>query len=152
MQLNACVGLKSSKELYKGNSVVLVNRNDYIKRATEMLSAPNKFNKFGVKPWKEINSLLQQQDRLNYFLKKIKRVSAISESSIQEVHSLVSLFIICLKSINHWLAGNKKETFEMLSVTLKESILFFDNKYWSQTGEVAMNSPLGPVAVFKLNS
>lgn len=50
MQLNACVGLKSSKELYKGNSLVLVNRYDYIKRVTEMLSAPNKFNKFGVKP------------------------------------------------------------------------------------------------------
>ena len=52
MQLNACVGLKSSKELYKGNCLVLVlvNRYDYIKRVTEMLSAPNKFNKFGVKP------------------------------------------------------------------------------------------------------
>ena len=73
MQLNACVGLKSSKELYKGNSLVLVNRYDYIKRVTEMLSAPNKFNKFGVKPGKEINALLQQQDRLNYFLKKNKK-------------------------------------------------------------------------------
>ena len=78
------------------------------------------------------------------FWKKIKRVSVVSKSFIEEIHSLVSLCMICLKSINHWLAGNKKETLDMLSVTLKESILFFDNKYWSQIGKVAMNSPLGP--------
>ena len=39
---------------------------------------------------------------------------------------------------------NKKEMFEMLSLTLKESIILFDNKYYSQIDRVAMGSPLGP--------
>ena len=39
---------------------------------------------------------------------------------------------------------NKKEIFEMLSLTLKESIIWFDNKYYSQIDGVAMGSPSGP--------
>ena len=39
---------------------------------------------------------------------------------------------------------NKKEMFELLSLTLKESIILFDNKYYSQIDGVAMGSPLGP--------
>ena len=39
---------------------------------------------------------------------------------------------------------NKKEMFEMLSLTLKESIILFDNKYYSQTDGFTMGSPLGP--------
>ena len=34
--------------------------------------------------------------------------------------------------------------FEMLSLTLKESVILFDNKYYSQIDAVAMGSPLGP--------
>ena len=37
---------------------------------------------------------------------------------------------------------NKKEMFEMLSLTLKESIILCDNKYYSQVDGVAMGSPL----------
>ena len=39
---------------------------------------------------------------------------------------------------------NKKEMFEMLSLTLKESVILFDNKYYSQTDGFTMGSPLGP--------
>ena len=39
---------------------------------------------------------------------------------------------------------NKKEMFEMVLLTLKESIILFDNKYYSQIDGVAMGSPLGP--------
>ena len=39
---------------------------------------------------------------------------------------------------------NKKEMLEMLSLTLKESIILSDNKYYSQIDRVAMGSPLGP--------
>ena len=39
---------------------------------------------------------------------------------------------------------NKKKMFEMLSLTLKESIFLFDNKYYSQIDGVSMGSPLGP--------
>ena len=100
-------GLSTNKDdilhkSYKVSSIVLINRNDSIKRMTQMLSAPNKFKKLDIKPRKEINSLLQQEDRLNNFLEKVKRVSVISyiKSFIQEAHNLV-FCIICLKSINH---------------------------------------------------
>ena len=39
---------------------------------------------------------------------------------------------------------NKKEMFEIISLTLKESVILFDNKYYSQIDGVAMGSPLGP--------
>ena len=39
---------------------------------------------------------------------------------------------------------NKKEMFEMLSLTLKESIILLDNKDYSQIDGVTMGSPLGP--------
>ena len=45
----------------KGNSVVLLNRNDYIKRLNKMLSDSSKFKKLNVKSGKEINFLLQQR-------------------------------------------------------------------------------------------
>ena len=57
----------------KGNSVVLLNRNDYIKRLNEMLSDSSKFKKLNIKPGKQINFLLQQEDRLTNFLNKVKR-------------------------------------------------------------------------------
>ena len=39
---------------------------------------------------------------------------------------------------------NKNEMFEMLSLTLKESIILFHKKYYSQIDGVAMSSSLGP--------
>ena len=68
----------------KGNSVVLLNRNDYIKRLNKMLSDSSKFKKLNVKSGKEINFLLQQENRLTYFLKKVKR--SISEQLYKELY------------------------------------------------------------------
>ena len=68
----------------KGNSVVLLNRNDYIKRLNEMLSDSSKFKKLNVKPGKEINFLLQQEDSLTNFLKKVKK--SISEQLYKELY------------------------------------------------------------------
>ena len=39
---------------------------------------------------------------------------------------------------------NTEQIFEMLLITLKESIMMFDNKYYSQIDVVAMGSPLCP--------
>ena len=62
----ALKGLSANNDLIiqksdKGNSVVLLNRNDYIKRLNEMLSDSSKFKKLNVKSGKEINFLLQQR-------------------------------------------------------------------------------------------
>ena len=66
------------QKLDKGKSVVLLNRNDYIKQMNEMLSDSSKFKKLDIKPTKEINGLLQQEDRLTNFLKKVKESVVIS--------------------------------------------------------------------------
>ena len=39
---------------------------------------------------------------------------------------------------------NRKEMFEMFSLTLKKSIILFDNEYYSQIDGVAMGFLLGP--------
>ena len=68
----------------KGNSVVLLDRNDYIERMNEMLSDSSKFKKLDIKPGKEINSLLQQEDRLNNFLERVER--SISDQLYKEFY------------------------------------------------------------------
>ena len=39
---------------------------------------------------------------------------------------------------------NKQQVLEMLSLTTKENVILFDQKYYSQIDGVAMDSPLGP--------
>ena len=56
----------------KGNSVVILNKSEYIKRMTEMLSDIDKFKKLNVKPGNELNLLLKQEEKLVSFLKGIK--------------------------------------------------------------------------------
>ena len=49
-----------------------------------MLSDSSKFKKLNIKPGKEINSLLQQKDRLTNFLEKVKR--SISDHLYKELY------------------------------------------------------------------
>ena len=70
----ALKGLSSNKDIIlqkagKGNSVVLVNKADYTKRMKELLSDVSKFKEITVEPGKEINLLLQHEDKLIEFLK-----------------------------------------------------------------------------------
>ena len=57
----------------KGNAVVILNKSDYIKRMTEMLSNVDKSKKLIVKPGKELNLLLKHENKLVSFLKDIKK-------------------------------------------------------------------------------
>ena len=73
----ALKGLSGNKDIIlqkadKGNSVVLVNKADYTKRMKELLSDASKFKEIAVEPGKEINLLLQHEDKLIEFLKRIK--------------------------------------------------------------------------------
>ena len=56
----------------KGNSVVILNKSEYIKRMTEVLSDIDQFKKLNVKPGNELNLLLKQEEKLVSFLKGIK--------------------------------------------------------------------------------
>ena len=73
----ALKGLSSNKNIIlqkadKGNSVVLVNKADYIKRMKELLSGVSKFKEITVEPGKEINLSLQHEGKLIEYLKQIK--------------------------------------------------------------------------------
>ena len=57
----------------KGNSVVILNKRDYIKRMIEMLLDKDKFKKLDVKTGKELNLLLKHEGKLGSFLKGIKK-------------------------------------------------------------------------------
>ena len=77
-ELKALKDLSSRKDIIiqnadKGYSVIL-NKSDYIKRMTEMLSDIDKFQKLIVKPGKELNLLLKHEDKLVSFLKVSKKV------------------------------------------------------------------------------
>ena len=70
-------GLSSNKGIvlqksHKGNSVVLVHKEDYVKRMKELLSDVSKFNEIIVEPGKEISLLLQHEGKLIEFLKRVK--------------------------------------------------------------------------------
>ena len=67
-ELKALNDLSSRKDIIiqkagKGNSVIILNKSDYIKRMTEMLSDIDKFKKLNVKPGKELNLLLKHEDK-----------------------------------------------------------------------------------------
>ena len=62
-------GLPTNKDIIlqktdEGNSIVLVNKGDYIKRMKVLLSDVSKFKEINVKPGKEINLLLQRKGKL----------------------------------------------------------------------------------------
>ena len=57
----------------KGNSVVILNKSYYLKRMKEILSDIDKFKRLNVKPGKELISLLQHEDKLVNFLKRVKK-------------------------------------------------------------------------------
>ena len=69
--------LSSNKDIVlqkagKGNSVVLINKADYIERMKELLSDVSKFKEINVELGKEINLLLQHEGKLIEFLKRVK--------------------------------------------------------------------------------
>ena len=73
----ALKGLSSNKDIIlqradKGNSVVLVNKVDYIKRTKELLLDVSKFKEITVEPGKETNPLLQHEGKLTEFPKPVK--------------------------------------------------------------------------------
>ena len=78
-ELKALKDLSSRKDILiqkadKGNSIVVLNKRDYVKRMAKMLLDIDKFKKMNVKPWKKLNLLLKYEDKLVSFLKGIKNI------------------------------------------------------------------------------
>ena len=107
-ELKALKDFSSCKDIIqkadKGNSVVILNKNDYIKRMTWMLLDIDEFKKLNVKPGKEFNLLLKHEDKLVSFLKVIRNIleKIYIKASIHRLHSQVSC-MGHLKYINHLL-------------------------------------------------
>ena len=76
-KLKALKDLPSCKDIIqkadKGNSILIINKSDYMKRMTEMLFDIDKFKKLIVKPAKELNLVLKHEDKLVSFLQGIKK-------------------------------------------------------------------------------
>ena len=57
----------------------------------------------------------------------------------------IDLFVQKLIEDKNYIDGLSKDSFrEMLTVTMTESFILFDNEYYKQHDGVAMDSPLGP--------
>ena len=61
------------QEADKGNSVVILNKSDYLKRMKEILSDIDKFKILNVNPGKKLNCLLQHEHKLVNFSKHVKK-------------------------------------------------------------------------------
>ena len=64
----------------KGNSVVIVNHTDYLKRMQEMVDDTSKFEKVKVKDGKDYNFMLNQKREVDSFLRELVDKGSISET------------------------------------------------------------------------
>lgn len=75
-EYNALKTLSSNKELVihksdKGNSVVLIDRSDYLKQMQEIVNDTSKFEKLAVKEGKDYNLMVKETRLVNNILKNI---------------------------------------------------------------------------------
>jgi hypothetical protein len=73
MEFDALKGLSSRREIIiqksdKGNSVVIINRDDYLKKMNEIISDQNKFEKLDVKNEKNYNFMVKEKRVVDDFL------------------------------------------------------------------------------------
>ena len=85
---------------------------------------------------------------LNHFNTNLIMVSVDVESLFTNI-PLQQIIDLCVQKLfedKNNIDGLSKESFhEMLTVTITESFVLFDNKYYKQNDEVATGSPVGPI-------
>ena len=64
----------------KGNSVVVLNKSDYVERMHELLADTNKFRKLNIKEGKDYNFLINQELRISKVLRRLRDNGALSEA------------------------------------------------------------------------
>ena len=64
----------------KGNSVVIVNREDYLKRMQELVDDTSKFDKVTVKHRKEYNFMVKEKRMVDNFLATLVAKKSIDET------------------------------------------------------------------------
>ncbi len=69
----------------KGNSVVIVNRTDYLQRMQEMVADTTKFEKLNVKPGKDYNFMKKEKTSVDSFLSELVDKRSISEAEREKL-------------------------------------------------------------------
>ena len=86
----------------KGNSIVLINKSDYLNKMYNILSDSKKYVKSSVMDEKHLNFIIGIEKKLNNLLKELKASETISEIDYknlnQEVQVLV-FYMACAKLI-----------------------------------------------------
>ena len=70
----------------KGNSVVIMNKADYVNRMNELLSDVTKFKKLNIEPGQDYNFIINQELRISKALRDIKNNGAMMESLYQQLN------------------------------------------------------------------
>lgn len=63
----------------KGNSVVIVNREDYLKRLHELVDDETKFEKLNVKDGKDYNFMVKEKSVVDSFLSMLREKNSIDD-------------------------------------------------------------------------
>ena len=84
-EFQALKNLKSNRDIVihksdKGNSVVIVNRDDYLKRLSDMVADESKFEKVAVKQDKDYNFMTNEKKGVDKFLSELVNKKSIDET------------------------------------------------------------------------
>ena len=74
----------------KGNTVVILNKNDYISRMEVILNDSSKFQKVSIDQNKVLNYIVHMENRIIDVLKKLKKKKIISENKYEDLYPIGS--------------------------------------------------------------
>ena len=76
--------------IQKANTVVTLNKNDYISKMKSILSDSSKFQKLSIDQNKVLNHIVHMKDRIIEVLKNVKRNNTISEKRYDDFYPVGS--------------------------------------------------------------
>ena len=74
----------------KGNTIVILNKDSYLKSVETLLKDSSKFNSIPVAPNKDLNYVINSEKRVTDLLKKFKNKNAISEETYNKLRPIGS--------------------------------------------------------------
>ena len=74
----------------KGNTVVILNKNDYISRVNVILNDSSKFQKLSIDQNKVLNHIVHMEIRIIDVLKKLQKKKIISENKYEDLYPVGS--------------------------------------------------------------
>ena len=78
------------QEADKGNTVVILNKNDYNLKMKKILTDASKFQKLSIDKNKVLNHIVNMENRITEVLKKLKENQQISEKKYKDLHPVGS--------------------------------------------------------------